>query len=1083
MSDLDVISNLKKELGIKEKTINEIDAIGISYTLDNDEWLTALNLYNCNLVNLNKIIYHLRNLTHLVRLDLGKNHIKSISHLKELKHISQLILEENQIKNLRPLKDLNNLTQLTLRRNQIIDISPLKELKNLSELNLSVNQITDINSLKELNSLSILDLSENKIIDIKPLKELIKLSELDLSDNQIVDIEYINELKQLKRLVLNNNQVTDVTSLNELRKLTMLYLLNNKIVDITPLKNLPHLTDLNLGRNHISSLNPLKELKKLKTLWLIGNEIQDPSILCSFTQLEELSLGESHISSIPFIKNLKNLKRLDIQDNYIKNISQLKNLKDLERLNLENNDIEDISSLKDLKKLTELMLMHNPIIELPSWITDFNMDIEWNKYGYHDGFITFFENPLESPPIEIVKKGKNAIMRFFEKIVEEGIDFIYEAKLTLVGEGSAGKTSLQRRLLNEKAPLPRKDKRTRGIEINDWHFKKEKGKIHIAHIWDFGGQDVYYPVHRFFITENSVFTLLASTRQTHHNFDYWIPTIYQFGGKSPIILGQTCHEGNKISWNDLGVYISNPNFNIIKTQILPYYEINLLNNNEGLQKIRQTIINQISGLPRYGRGVPKSWVPVRNVLSEESKISACIPFERFKEICKNSNSERFSNITDITDCCQFLHDIGVVLWYSNNDELKDHVILQPEWAMNAVYRIIDDDEIQKRRGNILAKDFKRLWNDTIYENKHSILKKMLEVFKIAFPKKHKLGDYIIPARLLSMPIEKKWLNTIPYLRLEYRYEFMPRGMVNQISAELSRYIVAEDEVWNNAVNFHSETNTALCQVEEDFYNRNIIIKANGKDARGIIILVMNALKNITEGYKGVKPEIYVPCTCKMCITNNRPTTFLYNDLLRWSSNKDNARVICNESGDSLFIEELLYTVGLPNPQINNRKKPNKKTISIFLASSSELVDDRQQFEIFINRENKRLNKEGIFLNLELWEDFIDTMSQTKLQDEYKNVIKKSDIFICLFFTKVGKYTNEEFEIAFGQFKITRKPLVYTYFKDADVKMSQISKNEINSKFKFEEKLKLLGHYPTSYKDIDALKYQFKMQLEKIIPDL
>src|SRR5262249_29134716 len=154
------------------------------------------------------------------------------------------------------------------------------------------------------------------------------------------------------------------------------------------------------------------------------------------------------------------------------------------------------------------------------------------------------------------------------------------------------------------------------------------------HIWDFGGQDVYYPVHRFFITENSIFILLASSRQTHHNFDYWIPTIYQFGGESPIILGQTCYDGNKVPWNDLGAYIGNPNFNIIRTQSLPYYEINLLKNNEGLKLIKQTIINQVVNLPHYGKGVPRSWVPVRNILGEESKKVACISFDRFTEICK-----------------------------------------------------------------------------------------------------------------------------------------------------------------------------------------------------------------------------------------------------------------------------------------------------------------------------------------------------------------------------------------------------------------------------------------------------------------
>jgi hypothetical protein len=316
----------------------------------------------------------------------------------------------------------------------------------------------------------------------------------------------------------------------------------------------------------------------------------------------------------------------------------------------------------------------------------------------------FSTNPINTPSVEIFRQGNQAITRFYSKIKDEGSDFIFEAKLTLVGEGNAGKTSLIKRILDPKSNLPQSEKRTRGIEINDWYFKESEGKKYVAHIWDFGGQDVYYPVHRFFITENSVFVLLASTRQTHHNFDYWIPTIFQFGSKSPIILGQTCHEGNRVLWNDIGVFVGNSNFNIIKSGDIPYVEINLPNGNEGLKAIKEIIINQILNLPRFGKGVVKSWIPVRQLIAEKAKDTPCITFESFESLCKESNAESFNKIIDIEDCCKFLHDIGVVLWYSENEFLKKWVILQPEWAMNAVYRIIDDDQIQNQRGNIFSND-------------------------------------------------------------------------------------------------------------------------------------------------------------------------------------------------------------------------------------------------------------------------------------------------------------------------------------------------------------------------------------------
>ena len=59
------------------------------------------------------------------------------------------------------------------------------------------------------------------------------------------------------------------------------------------------------------------------------------------------------------------------------------------------------------------------------------------------------------------------------------------------------------------------------------------------------------------------------------------------------------------------------------------------------------------------------------------------------------------------------------------------------------------------------------------------------------------------------------------------------------------------------------------------------------------------------------------------------------------------------------------------------------------------------------------------------------MSETRLQDEYNKEVKACDIFVSLFFTKTGKYTEEEFDVAHQQFH-TKKPLIYTYFKNGAI---------------------------------------------------
>ena len=157
-----------------------------------------------------------------------------------------------------------------------------------------------------------------------------------------------------------------------------------------------------------------------------------------------------------------------------------------------------------------------------------------------------------------------------------------------------------------------------------------------------------------------------------------------------------------------------------------------------------------------------------------------------------------------------------------------------------------------------------------------------------------------------------------------------------------------------------------------------------------------------------------------------------------------------------------------------------KNIRIFLASSAELESDREQFEIFISRKNREYIRKEIFLELVIWEDFLDAMSATRLQDEYNKAIAECDIFVSLFHTKVGKYTEEEFFKAFATFKENNKPFIYTYFKDTPINMSKIT-SEILSLLNFREKLSELGHFYTIYSDINDLKYKFDQQLIKLNP--
>lgn len=150
-----------------------------------------------------------------------------------------------------------------------------------------------------------------------------------------------------------------------------------------------------------------------------------------------------------------------------------------------------------------------------------------------------------------------------------------------------------------------------------------------------------------------------------------------------------------------------------------------------------------------------------------------------------------------------------------------------------------------------------------------------------------------------------------------------------------------------------------------------------------------------------------------------------------------------------------------------------KKINIFLASSNELKAEREKFEQEIYRKTKAWYERQIFLHLDIWEDLSARFGSEGMQHAYNEFVRKADIFVLLAWTKVGMYTDEEFEQAFGQFQSTRKPFIFTYFKSPDGQRTDPSLDV------FKQKLLNLKHFGAVFKNEDDLWNQFNKELERL----
>jgi internalin A len=129
----------------------------------------------------------------------------------------------------------------------------------------------------------------------------------------------------------------------------------------------------------------------------------------------------------------------------------------------------------ELKALSELNLRRfssansNRIREVPRRIIELPMLRSLNLE----------DNPIESPPAEIVFRGISTIREYFAQVERSGEAFLFEAKLLIVGEPGAGKTSLRKKLMNPKYILSDTEDSTEVIEMYQWKFKdSEKRSFH-----------------------------------------------------------------------------------------------------------------------------------------------------------------------------------------------------------------------------------------------------------------------------------------------------------------------------------------------------------------------------------------------------------------------------------------------------------------------------------------------------------------------------------------------------------------------------------------------------------------------------
>ncbi len=636
-------------------------------------------------------------------------------------------------------------------------------------------------------------------------------------------------------------------------------------------------TDLDLSNRDLTELPPqLWQLTNLTGLYLDNNQLSTlPPELGQLTELTGLFLNDNQLSTLPpELGQLTNLTLLFLSDNQLSTLPpELGQLTNLTELSLDNNQLSALpSELGQLTNLTELSLDNNPL--------------------------TF-------PPPEIVEQGTAAILEYLRQQLTATQQWV--SKLLVVGEGGVGKTSLLR-ALNGEAFDPQ-ESTTRGIAVGSLPLRHPSLPNVTMQLktWDFGGQEIYHATHQFFLTNRSLFLLAWNAR---HGWEqgklvYWLKTIRANAPDSPIILVAT-----HIDERDADLPLSELQQQF--PQIIGQWEISSLQGT-GIEAMQQAITTAAAALPLMGERWPTTWLNFANAL-RKSKQQYATPQKFWGVMTKYKVTATSQPIL-----ATWLHELGDILFFQDNNELNDIVIFKPQWVTEHISKVLEAAEVIRRDGIFTRACMDQLWKDLDSSMRHHFLR-LMERFDLSYRTLENKDISLIVERLPFEPPDyeslwdaKQQETNCKQITMKFQLSEMLPGIPTWFIARQHRFTIEQGERrgihWRTGVLFQDreQKHLALAKIgRDDRTNAEYLqLTVRGAMPHSFFDLLKEGIELTLRRYPGLQITRLIPCPDPSHIDCTHE--FDYANLVkRLERTPPKESIECEKCEEDISITKLLF---------------------------------------------------------------------------------------------------------------------------------------------------------------------------------
>lgn len=329
--------------------------------------------------------------------------------------------------------------------------------------------------------------------------------------------------------------------------------------------------------------------------------------------------------------------------------------------------------------------------------------------------------------------------------------------------------------------------------------------------------------------------------------------------------------------------------------------------------MRNSVQRMLSQLPHVADPRPARWKDIRDALRERAQTTNHISFAEYATICsEHSVKDETSQLV----FSRYLHKLGSLLHFTDDASLHNFIILKPQWAVDAVYSVLNDNQVAKNDGYFNRDQLETIWKDKYnFDERCKLLSLMQkENFEICYPLSPQ--DFIAPQLLNAERPLFIW-DEQDNLRFRFQYKFMPEGIITRLivrlNNKLARGIEGKQLIWRKGAVFTDSGCRALVQEEENRDGLKIIdIAINGKvsERKYLLRQISNEIQDIhSKWFRNIKVEQMIPCICSYCInpTHKDPKFFEYQVLNR-ALERSKDTVQCDKEFIDVSVKRLLEGV-------------------------------------------------------------------------------------------------------------------------------------------------------------------------------